>query len=184
MNDYHNIQQLITLFFEGNTSLEEEQELYNFYSCHKDLPAEMEQYREIFAAFDAITVDEPTLRQSIDANTPTNNKGKQRRHKTLLYTIGSIAATILIYIGVNTAIHAHEDHLLAKTYEGSYVIINGKRINDLSRIKPEIERALSQAKTIESNLPENTFIHEAEQNILNNTGSAEEKARIEQLLNE
>lgn len=60
----------------------------------------------------------------------------------------------------------------------------GQRIDDLSRIKPQIESALSQAKDIEQGLNETSTVKQAEQNVLDNVGNDEDRERIEKLLNE
>ncbi len=95
-----------------------------------------------------------------------------------------IAAILLLCFGITTVIHLNASQELARNYEGSYMIVNGQRIDDLSRIKPNIERALSQASSIEEELEEKPTIKGAEQNVLDNIDDPEEKARIEKMLNE
>lgn len=43
-------------------------------------------------------------------------------------------------------------------YAGSYVIVGGQRIDDLSRIKPDIEKALSHASEIEGHINESSVV--------------------------
>lgn len=171
MNNYHDIQQLIERFFDGNTSLKEEQLLYEFFDKHHDLPKELETYREMFMGFGAIAFDDA-------------KHIKSKSHRKIFYLLSGMAASLLLCLGIFAAVQIHEDRMLARNYEGSYIIVNGERIDDLSRIKPDIEHALSKANAIESNLKENSVIEDAEQNLLNNVGDPEERARIQQLLNE
>lgn len=167
MKDYNDIKLLIERFFEGETSLEEEQRLYAFFSSHRSLPEELESYREMFAGFDAISF------------APRTNVRRR-----LLYVLSGVAAAILLAIGIFVAVDIHEDKVLANNYEGSYMIVKGKRITDLSRIKPDIEKALSQAEDIEQNIDAHSVIKNAEQHVLDNTLDPKEKERILQLLNE
>lgn len=47
-----NILRLLEKYFEGNTSLTEEEQLKDFYRRHHELTPELEQYRAVFAYFD------------------------------------------------------------------------------------------------------------------------------------
>lgn len=175
MKDYNDIKLLIDRFFDGETSVEEEKSIYAFYSSHPELPEELESYRDMFAGFSAISFDT----DSFDANVPT--KSIRRR---FLYVLSGLAAAILLCVGIFVAVDMHQDHVLAKNYEGSYMIVNGERIDDLSLIKPEIEKALTQAEHIERHVDEHSVIKSAEKSVLDNIGDPKEKERIQQLLNE
>lgn len=194
MEDYNDIKLLIDRFFEGESSLEEEKRLYAFYSSHSGLPEELESYRNMFAGFGAISFDA----DSFDAKTSNANSLKERsdnqfwnavapvksiRHR-FLYVLSGIAAAISLCVGIFVAIDNRQDHVLAKNYEGSYMIVNGNRIDDLSLIKPEIEKALSLAEHIERHVDEHSVIKSAEKNVLDNVDDPKEKVRIQQLLNE
>lgn len=175
MDKYKDIKHLIDCFFDGKTSLEEEQRLYDFFATHQELPKELDIYREMFTDLGAISFHETRI---------TKEMPKKALHKKLLYTLSGIAAAALLFFGITTLINIHEDHMLAQNYAGSYVIENGQRIDDLSRIKPDIEKALGKAKDIETHMQEHSIVKNAEQNILNNVDDSEEKARIQQLLEE
>lgn len=185
MKDYNDIKHLVDRFFEGETSLDEEQKLYAFYSSHPQLPEELESYRDMFAGFDAISFENvPT--QSFEEN-PTQSCGKktpQPHHRRLLYVLSGIAATLLLCIGIFVAVDVHKDTVLGNNYGGSYMIVNGERIDDLSLIQPEIEKALSQAENIEQHVDEHSVIQDAQKNVLDNIADPKERARIQQLLNE
>ncbi len=188
MKDYQDIQQLINRFFEGETSLEEEQQLYAFYDSHDVLPEELEKYREMFAGFGAIAWEDEakdeTKNEVRETSKASHAKQKTLPHRKLFYVLSGIAATLFLCLGIFASVHIHEEKLLARSYEGSYIIVNGERIDDLSRIKPAIEQALSKANDIECNLSENSVVRDAEQNLLNNVSDPKERARIQQLLNE
>lgn len=185
MKDYKDIQQLIERFFEGETSLEEEQRLYAFYSSHPKLPEELESYRDMFAGFDAISFDTDAFDETSHDNTSSITVAPRTNvRRRLLYVLSGIAAAILLCIGIFVAVGIHEDKVFASNYEGSYIIVKGERITDLSRIKPDIEKALSQAENIEQHVDAHSVIKSAEQHVLDNTLDPKEKARILQLLNE
>ena len=171
MKDYKDIQLLVERFFQGETTMEEEKEIYAFYASYPQLPEDLESYREMFAAFDAISLE--SMAQE-----------RHHHHHRLLYVISGIAAAVLLCVGIFIAVDIHQDSVLASNYEGSYMIVNGERITDLSRIKPEIQKALNQAERIEHHVDEHSVIKNAEQNVLDHIDDPKEKARIQQLLNE
>ena len=92
-SENNRIKELTDRFFEGETTVEEERELYALY-LEEDIPEEMEEYREMFRDFSAIimTEEEKSLRPStahpVQETLPTNThrltavKGKTR-HKLL-----------------------------------------------------------------------------------------------------
>lgn len=188
MNDYSNIQQLIDRFFEGETTLEEEQKLYLFYADHPQLPDELEAYRDMMAGFGAlpytpsIPIEEPS--EPIEEPSFIAPASHHRRRTFVIRMVSAIAAMLVLYIGYSALHNLQEEHDLARNYAGSYIIVGGQRIDDLSRIKPQIESALSQAKDIEQGLNETSTVKQAEQNVLDNVGNDEDRERIEKLLNE
>jgi len=182
--EYHHIRLLTEHFFDGATSLQEEQELYDFYDQHSErLPEDLEANREIIMGFGAICFKEVNQAPKDSEGKVSEDSSNHLRTKFLRIMIG-IAAILLLCFGITTVIHLNASQELARNYEGSYMIVNGQRIDDLSRIKPNIERALSQASSIEEELEEKPTIKGAEQNVLDNIDDPEEKARIEKMLNE
>ncbi len=182
--EYHHIRLLKERFFDGVTSLSEEQELYDFYNQHSEgLPEDLEANREIFMGFGAICFKEGNQVQK-DSEEKISESSPNSLHINFLRISIGIAAMLLLCFGITTAIHLNARQELARNYEGSYMIVNGQRIDDLSRIKPNIEKALSQASHIEQELEEKPAIQGAEQNVLDNIDDPEEKARIEKMLNE
>ncbi len=171
MTTHNLIRQTVERFFDGETSVEEERKLYAFYMSHPHLPANLEQYRPLISdlgcmSFEPIPITQP----------------EQHTRRRLLVTLSGIAASLLLYLSVSYMIQHHEQEQWAATYEGSYVIQNGKRIDDLSLIKTDIEHALGQAETIEMNMEkQDAAIDAVEEDILSHT-SPEERAQIEEML--
>lgn len=65
---------------------------------------------------------------------------------------GMIAVGVVFLFGCGLSIHLYNRHQeyerLRASYEGSYAIINGERIDDLRELKPDIERTLSEANSL------------------------------------
>ena len=144
------IEELIELFFEGATSLEEEKELYIFFSSDT-VPQELTQYKQLFTYF------ESELKQELQAEfhyqeTESIPKIKLRSRlpkRTRLLrrlVISSSAALLLIFISVvsyKIASKTNSDSF--EPYEGSFIIRDGVRITDINKIRPELEEAMKQA---------------------------------------
>lgn len=190
MKDIAEIKTLIERFFEGDTSLEEERWLYDYFKQTKDLPEELERYRETFLDFDAIiqtevpspqvetksqTIIMPQVEHSVSTTPP--------KYYRLWRRMAGIAAMVTIVIGVGWGYRTYESRMLEQLYGGSYMIVNGERIDDLRKILPQIENALSLADAVE--IPSSTdLIEQAEQDLLNNIQDAQERERINELLNQ
>jgi hypothetical protein len=69
MSDILRIRTLTDRFFDGMTTLEEEQELYDYYRREQALPADLAQLRQLFLDFAAVRfADEQTV--SVNVNKP------------------------------------------------------------------------------------------------------------------
>lgn len=172
MTTLDDIRLLAERFFDGETTVEEERTLYAFYSSHAALPADMEQYRPLITDLGGMDFgDEKPA-----------HPAQGIRHK-LLVTLSGIAASLLVCITVYSLLqNHHERQQFAATYEGSYVIQDGKRIDDLSLIKTDIEHAISQAESMETHMEEqNAAIDAAEEDILKHA-SPEQRAELEEMM--
>lgn len=190
MKDIVEIRTLIERFFEGDTTLEEEQWLYDFFKQPQSLPEDLEVYRETFLDFDAIALDNldnsPIDREEHENQLTTTNisiSSKPPKYKVLWKQVAGIAAMIAVIVGSVWAYRAYESMKLQSIYGGSYMIVDGKRIDNLREILPEIKRTLSLADAIETTSPA-LLIDKAEQDLLDNIQDAQERERIRQLLNQ
>lgn len=190
MKDIVEIRQLIERFFEGDTTLAEEQWLYDFFKQTQDLPEELEAYRETFLDFDAIALGEtsaielsmaepavklPMVEQPVSSAPP-----KYRRWWIL---VAGIAAMVAIVAGAVWTFQTYQGIQLENLYGGSYMIVDGQRIDNLREILPQIKSTLSLADAIETASP-TLLINQAEQDLLNNIQDAQERERIRALLNQ
>ncbi len=82
------IEQMLEAYFEGNTSLSEEQELRSFFR-KEEIPAHLEAYRPLFKGLD--TAKKETLQRTLSIPAP------EKRNRFWMY---SIAASFLVVLGV------------------------------------------------------------------------------------
>lgn len=180
---------LIERFFEGDTTLEEERWLYDYFKQTKNLPEELDVYRETFLDFDAIALTETdgattdiANHEALLTNIEIPINSAPPKYKVLWKQVAGIAAMIAVIVGSVWAYRAYESMKLQSIYGGSYMIVDGKRIDNLQEILPEIKRTLSLADAIETTSP-TLFIDQAEQDLLDNIQDAQERERIRELLN-
>lgn len=124
------IDELLNKYFEGETSCEEERELRRFFT-EEEVPEKMQMYRPMFAYLDKEVKEHQSLPPKAE-----NKKVKIGRitPRRLYFTIGSIAAGLLILVGVA---NLYQQIAVTPT---DYVVINGKRYTDANIIR---EQALS-----------------------------------------
>lgn len=169
------IQRLMERFFNGDTTLEEERLLYRFFQSD-GVPAELECYREMFADFGSLPVESGA---SVERKT-----AKKSRKRQLWLSVSGVAAALLLAFGLSIYHDVREDKMLAARYEGSYVIENGHRTDDLSDIRADIETALSHAESIERHDMIGSTVELAQQNVLSTIDDPAERERINAILNE
>lgn len=124
------IDELLNKYFEGETSCEEERELRRFFT-EEEVPEEMQMYRPMFAYLDKEVKEHQSLLPKAENKKVKTGRITPRR---LYYTIGSIAAGLLILVGVA---NLYQQIAVTPT---DYVVINGKRYTDANIIR---EQALS-----------------------------------------
>ncbi len=167
------IHKLIDRYFEGDTTVEEERRLYGFFGQDR-IPAEFAEYAEMFRDLAAVG----------NAPAPSVKKRPAFRIPVIwLRAAASAAAVVAIVFGVRTASNISEENALAKLYEGSYMIVDGQRIDDLREIKDSIRATLHDASRLEHRMASLQTVERAEQDVLKNVSDPEMKKEIEQLLN-
>lgn len=159
-------ERLLQRFFDGETTLAEERRLYRLFS-RKGLPQELEKYRPVFAAFGSMQADE----------------GRRARFMPVVWrAVCGVAAAIVLLFGVLTYLDYREDKALARLYGGSYVIDNGHRIDDLGRIKGDIEAALADAEHIESRIGRQSVVEQVELDVLGSIDDPDMRRQVEEML--
>ena len=95
----------------------------------------------------------------------------------------AIAAAFVAVVFLLIVPQVKERKYLAR-YEGSYTMIDGQRIDDLGRIKADINAALAMAQVAEANVPARDFASETERAILQATDDPEMQAVVQRILND
>ena len=108
---------------------------------------------------------------------------RTRRHLRLRY-LAAVSAVVALLLIPLFALRAWQYHQLEERYEGSYVIVNGQRYDDLRQIQPQLQQALLQASQIETDISQQTLIRQAEADVLQRISDPAERKHLEQLLNE
>lgn len=189
----YNIRELVDRFLQAETTLEEEERLYEFFQ--KDtLPEDLMQYKEMFMAYSVLRYDKNSLHKgeevdqsavvSIenDGNSDKSGKGKKRIFSLYKKICIGIAASLLIGVLGFSAYRHYEVNRLEKLYGGSYMIINGVRIDDLTKIEPEIKEGINKAAAMEKLCDLKAKEDDIESRMINSISDEKEREYIQKLL--
>ena len=189
----YNIRELVDRFLQAETTLEEEERLYEFFQ--KDtLPEDLMQYKEMFMAYSVLRYDKNSSHKgeevdqsavvSIenDGNSDKSGKGKKRIFSLYKKICIGIAASLLIGVLGFSAYRHYEVNRLEKLYGGSYMIINGVRIDDLTKIEPEIKEGINKAAAMEKLCDLKAKQDDIESRMINSISDKKEREYIQKLL--
>jgi len=116
------IHQLIERFLDAETTNAEEQILY-YYFAGSDIAPELMQYREMFRWY-----------------SDGMPKMRAKQPSITLRRILGFAASLLLLVGIGFGIYRYQQQQKEYAiYEGSYIIRNGMKITDISKILPELK---------------------------------------------
>lgn len=178
---------LIERFMDGETSLEEERWLYDYF-LQEDVPEEWEAYRDMFADYAALAFDEESADEAGTKTAGVTAEVKGRAPFQRLFSmrvwnyVAGIAALWLVAFLVGWGIHVRKERLFASCYEGSYMIVDGVRVDDLEAIRTHIESTLSEAKHIEHDYLVQSDVSRIEQEVLNEIEDEAEREYLRRLL--
>lgn len=114
------IRTLTDRFFDGDTTPEEEQELYDFYR-QEDIPEDLRPHQELFRDLAALTTLSPTM--------------EQRQHRSRWW-IAAAAIALLLTVGGTTLYHyQREDECVAYIY--------GERVTDRDVVLSEMQKTMT-----------------------------------------
>ena len=108
MKDYNHIERLLERFYNAETSEQEEQELKDFFH-HEEVPPHLLPEKEMFLQLQASDTPEgmeERLGNLIDQWELSEQKTQKKRRIFHLQWVGSIAASLLLVIGIS--LHFHE----------------------------------------------------------------------------
>ena len=141
-----NIEEYIHRFMEGETTLAEEQAIYRFFRSG-DVPEHLKVYAPMFAWY-----EEGMPEEKKEMPIETKTKTFWKRIPLGVWSMG-IAAMLVVGIGLGILSGLDKDMDDEwSCYEGSYVMINGKRITDEKKIMPIILETLAEAERMEKEM--------------------------------
>ncbi|MDR1919988.1 MAG: hypothetical protein LBQ65_10135 [Tannerellaceae bacterium] len=129
------IDDLITKYFEGETTTEEERKLRRFFAS-KRVPQRLAIYRPIFAYF-----DEEIKKKGASATRTSSHTGRR-----FYYLATAAAAAVLLLLGIRqvyVAISAEDPCLCSP----NYVVINGRCYTDMQQARALAFEALREVAT-------------------------------------
>ena len=116
-------------FLNGETTADEEQLLYDFFATD-DIPKALHKYKKMFQWY---------------ANGMKEPLPAPAKKRTLAVRI-AIAASFVALFGIGIIWHKHiENERLYAIYQDSYIVRGGKKITDIKKIQPELERVSNEA---------------------------------------
>ena len=127
MSDILRIRTLTDRFFDGMTTLEEEQELYDYYRREQALPADLAQQRQLFLDFAAVQFADE---QAVNANV-------NKRRRWLRWAVAASAA-LLIAAGAAVWLNSGrqgDDECVAYIY--------GERTTDRDVVLGEMQKTMA-----------------------------------------
>ena len=127
MSDILRIRTLTDRFFDGTTTLEEEQELYDYYRREQALPADLAQLRQLFLDFAAVQFADE---QAVNANV-------NKRCRWLRWAVAACAA-LLIAAGAAVWLNSGQqgdDECVAYIY--------GERTTDRDVVLGEMQKTMA-----------------------------------------
>lgn len=141
---------LIQRFDNGETSVSEERRLCAFFANHRNLPSDLEENREMFAWFDKL--DASSTKEPM----PAGRESSRRPLNWWQWAAAAAIAALVATSSITTAASMSELNELRETYEGSFIVVDGRKESDIRKILPAIKYA--EIQSIE-------FDHQVEQEI-------------------
>lgn len=131
MKTSEEIKKLIEAYFNGETTLLDEDELRNYFTTGT-VAHELEKYRAIFGYF-SNERDKPKTEPKDDLIMNTNAVKKTKRH-VIGYTIASIAAGIALLITIMLTTKQSDKYNNNTLCQGTFVIIDGECTDDPTKV--------------------------------------------------
>ncbi|MCD6090571.1 MAG: hypothetical protein J7J72_03660 [Bacteroidales bacterium] len=123
--DYREIKTLLEKYLEGESSIQEEDELKRFFNENENIPEELLFAKKLFRFFG----DEKTIEYTKEF------EHKKPRRKINLYTLSGIAATLLLALFFVFSNYKTKEKII-------YAYINGEAITDINIAKEQTKQIL------------------------------------------
>lgn len=161
--DKNNAGEWVEKFLEGQTTTNEEQELYSFFA-NGPVPRHLKKYRPMFAWYAGGMAGEP----------PRPKKVVMHRWQPV-----AVAASVLLAFAVSAGLWMKNTPYKYESLEGSYIVRNGHKITDIERILPELKQTYRQALQEEQEVYQSTrFNVDCYMLLLENGAPEEEETNI------
>lgn len=164
MKDYNHIEELLERFYNAGTSEQEEQELKDFFR-HEEVPPHLLAEKEMFLQLQASDTPEgmeERLGNLIDQWELSEQKTQKKRRTFRLQWIGSIAASLLLVIGMSLYFHEPQRKDTCATPEEAYahaekaLVMFSKALNkgirpiqDMEKTNENIRKQINKLNNIE-----------------------------------
>lgn len=126
--------------------------------------------------------DVETLSRITGSSQDSIRQSLSRARQSVLKALGAVvAACAVILLGISYLLQSFTDQTNNNLYEGSYLIVQGQRIDNPQQIQGEIAEVLMQADEIERQFQEDA-LQDAQQDILDMVIDSQERQRIMNLL--
>lgn len=144
-----NIEEYIRRFMDGETTNEEEKAIYRYFRTQQ-VPAHLKSYQAMFVWYEEGMPQERLDIESPSAAPFVHKKASWWKRIPLEIRSMGIAAMLALVVGLGV-LAPFEDNQGDEwaCYEGSYVVINGKRNSNIDEIMPQILATLRQAEETE-----------------------------------
>lgn len=134
MIDNTNYPEYIDRFLNAGTTLDEERELYEWFS-RPDIPAEAVRWREMFGWYEGLGTE--SAQAAVDRPKPS----PVRILPLTRWQWTGVAAMLAILLTVGIWMRPSSTEIPEyQAYDGSYILRDGKKITDLSVVVSEIQR--------------------------------------------
>lgn len=145
---HKNIEEYIARFMEGETTNAEEQAIYRYF-CTANVPEHLKPYAPMFAWYKD-GMPEDALAEEVKPKAPVmKKKSLWKRIPLEMWSMG-VAAVLVVGVGLGVILSWGEGSGEEwSCYEGSYIVVNGKRITDEKTIMPIILETLAKAEAME-----------------------------------
>ena len=135
---YNRLKSLLDKYFEGLTSVKEEEEILHHLEQSGELPEELEKVKRYFNFLQSQKQEKSVLTYENFLG-DYSNKTKQRQKRSRYYLIG-IAASVLILVGIFFIRQPEKDKKV-------YAVINGQPVTNEKIAYKETKNALSKVSS-------------------------------------
>ena len=145
---HKNIEEYIAWFLEGETTNVEEQAIYCYFRT-VDVPEHLKPYTSMFAWYEDGMPEEDLFKGPKPEVPVRMRKPLWKRIPLEMWSMG-IAAMLVIGVGLGLILAWGDESAEEwSCYEGSYIVVNGKRITNEKTIMPIILETLAKVEAME-----------------------------------